>query len=322
MHILMMSEVIKNFPKQFKYRPKIEGGKLKKYKKFLVCGMGGSPQSAHVLKSVMPNLDLTIHKDYGMPAGDWRRTLVVVVSYSGNTEESISALEEAKKQELPIAIIAVGGKLIELAKTYQIPYIQIPDTGIQPRSATGFLFLALLKVMKLNDLIKDSKTLSKTLQPAASEQTGRDLAEKIRSTVPVVYASTANFPLAYMWKIKLNETGKTPAFYNIFPELNHNEMTGFDIKDATKQLSDKFHFIFLKDQEDHPQVQKRFEVTKRLYQDRGLPVEVIELSGTNRLERIFTSLLLADWTSLYRAQGYGLESEQVPMVEEFKKLIA
>src|SRR3989338_7534914 len=124
-----------------------------------------------------------------------------------------------------------------------------------------------------------------------------------------------------MWKIKFNETGKIPAFYNVFPELNHNEMTGFDIKDATRALSEKFHFIFLKDPEDLDKNQRRMSITEKLYQYRGLKVSTVGLSGNNRQERVFSALILSDWTAFYTARSYGLEAEQVPMVEEFKKLM-
>ncbi len=120
----------------------------------------------------------------------------------------------------------------------------------------------------------------------------------------------------------MNETGKIPAFSNVFPELNHNEMTGFDRKGKTKDLSGKFCFIFLSDNADHPQNRKRFEVTKRLYEERGLVVHSLPLQGTTRSEKIFSSLLLADWVAYHTALQYGVEPEQVPMVEEFKKLIA
>jgi len=317
----MMDQAILDFPKQFKYRPKIEGGKLRKYKKFLVCGMGGSAQPAQVLKSIMPEADLTVHKDYGIPAGDWKKTLVIAMSYSGYTEETVSSLEEAVSKQMPALAIATGGRLIDFAKTKGVPYILIPDIGIQPRCATGFLLVALLKGLKLNDLLKQFKGLAQSLRSKDWEQKGKDLAEKLKNSVPVIYASARNFPLAYMWKIKFNETGKIPAFYNVFPELNHNEINGFDVKDVSRQLSQSLYFIFLKDQNDHEKIKRRMEVTKKLYQDRGLPVEVLEFSGDNALQKIFSSLVLADWAAYYTAEGYGLESEQVPMVEEFKKLI-
>ncbi|MDP3741509.1 MAG: bifunctional phosphoglucose/phosphomannose isomerase [bacterium] len=345
----MMNDAIKNFAKQFKYRPKIQGGKIKKYKKFVIAGMGGSHLAAGILKTIKPELDITIHRDYGLPKiGDLSRpsatlsrpgegkgrgrTLVIASSYSGNTEETISAFEEAVKFELPIAAIAIGGKLLELAKKYDVPYVQMPDTGIQPRSALGFSLLALLKVMKQNDLLKEVRGLAGILSPLQFEEQGKALAQKLKNKVPVIYASAKNYSLAYNWKIKFNETGKIPAFYNTFPELNHNEMTGFDPVKSREaglpsaefnraSLQDKFHIIMLKDSHDHPQIQKRMEVIAKLFQDRGLPVEILELRGGSKLEQIFSSLILADWTAFYTAEGYGLESEQVPMVEEFKRLI-
>ncbi|MBI2506768.1 MAG: bifunctional phosphoglucose/phosphomannose isomerase, partial [Candidatus Colwellbacteria bacterium] len=139
--------------------------------------------------------------------------------------------------------------------------------------------------------------------------------------IPIIYSSRRNIALAYNWKIKFNETGKAPAFYNTFPELNHNEMTGFDVQETTRELSDKMFFIFLKDEDDHPKITKRMEVLERLYRDRKLSVAVVSLEGNSKMEKIFNSLTLADWTAYYTAKRYNVEPEQVPMVEEFKKLL-
>ena len=121
--------------------------------------------------------------------------------------------------------------------------------------------------------------------------------------------------------MKFNEDTKIPAFYNIFPELNHNEMNGFDVVPATKNLSDKFHFIFLRDKNDHPQISKRMKILEKLYQKRKLAVTVLELKGKNIWEKIFSNLILADFTAFYLAKSYDIAPEPVPMVEEFKKLI-
>ena len=126
---------------------------------------------------------------------------------------------------------------------------------------------------------------------------------------------------AYNWKIKFNESAKIPSFLNVFPELNHNEMTGFDVIGATKELSGKLVILLLKDANDHPRIQKRMEVLLRLYKERGIQVEVKEFVGENLQERIFSSLVLADWTAWYTAKEYGTEPEEVPMIEEFKKRI-
>ncbi|MDP4001346.1 MAG: bifunctional phosphoglucose/phosphomannose isomerase [bacterium] len=320
-----MIDAIKAFPKQFEYKPKVENSeRLDKHDKFVVVGMGGSALSGGLLKIFLPGIDVLIHKSYGLPQlseDDLKQRLVIASSYSGNTEETIDALSQAIKNDLDVAVIASGGKMIELAKENNVPYVVIPDTGIQPRMALGFNLLGLLKLMDFEDFLSSASELSKHLEASASEKQGKELATKMKDHVPIIYGSDDNMAVIYNWKIKFNETGKIPAFFNVVPELNHNEMTGFDTQDSSKHLSEKFYFIFLKDQDDDSRIQKRMKVLQKLYEDRGLPVEVIEMKGSSKLEKVFTSLLLADWAALYIAELYGLEAEQVPMVEEFKKLI-
>jgi len=117
-------------------------------------------------------------------------------------------------------------------------------------------------------------------------------------------------------------TGKIPAFYNVFPESNHNEMTGFDAVEKAKPLLKNFHIIFLRDKTDHLRIQKRMEVVESLYKDRGLPVTKVALNTENIFLKIFESTLTADWTAYYTSQIYGADPSEVPMVEELKKLIA
>jgi len=330
-----MKDAILNFAKQFEFNPVIVNpDNFKPAKKFIVCGMGGSSQAADIIKAVWPDMDILIRKDYGLPPLPEKQlqgSLMIASSYSGNTEEPIEFFVQAKKLNLNLIAISIGAKLLELAKKFAVPYIQIPDTKIQPRSALGFSIRAMLKAMGQEDRLAEVGQLAKTLKPRDYEAGGQDLAKKTKGFVPIIYASSQNFPVAYVWKIKLNETGKIPAFYNVIPELNHNEMNGFSAKggpaaggnvsEEINQLSEKFYFIILKDPEDNPKIIRRMEVIQKLYKDRGLPVETIDLTGENKLARIFSSLLVADWFALHTAEQYGLESEQVPMVEEFKKLI-
>lgn len=320
-----MDKAIRDFPKQFEFEPGIVNGeKLKKYRQYIVCGMGGSAKPAELLKDYLPELDLTVSSDYGLPPlaqGNLKSSLIILSSYSGNTEEVLEAWQQAKKIKLDLLVISVGGELLKLARDNSLPYIKLPDTGIQPRSALGFSFLALLKACGQNNLLKDAKVLRKVLVAEDYEEQGKSLAKKIKGKVPVIYASTNYQAVAFTWKIKFNETGKIPAFYNVLPELNHNEMTGFDVKDSSRTLSQKFLFIFLVDKDGSPRHQQRFAVLKKLYEDRGLPVEVINITGPTKLAKMFSSLILADWAAFYTAKIYGLEAEQVPMVEEFKKLI-
>jgi len=328
-----MYEAIKNFNKQFLYEPEIINKEnLVKKSEFVVIGMGGSALAPLLLKTWKPNLDILIHRDYNLPhisEEKLKNKLIILSSYSGNTEEVIDAFLKAKENKLDMAVISVGGKLLSLAKENNVPYIELPNTGIQPRMALGFSIKSFLKLLGEENELKNISELATILKPADYEENGKTLAKKLKNNVPVIYASNSNLSLAYNWKIKLNETGKIPAFYNVLPELNHNEMTGFSAgggsafggDDSTKELSNKFYFIILKDLEDNPKILKRMIVLEKLYKDRNLKVETIEIKNENIWHKIFSSLLLADWTAYYTALEYGLEPEQVPMVEEFKKLI-
>ncbi len=324
----MMKEAIKNFPQQFKYRPVIiNKNKLADRKKFIVLGMGGSNLAPELLKMRDPFLDIHSHRNYGLPkipSGVLRESLVIASSYSGNTEETVDGFQEARKRRLSLAAIATGGKLLVLAKKYRIPYIQLPATDIQPRMALGYATLGLTALMNLRSLEKELRELESALDVFAAEKKGKLLAKKMFGRAPVIYSSLNNAAIAYNWKIKFNETGKTPAFANNFPELNHNEMAGFGTTGAarnTSNVSNNFHFVFLSDKDDRPQIRKRMALTARLYRKRGLPVEIIPLSGPPTFRKIFNSLLLADWTAYHTAKIYKAESEKVSLIEELKKLM-
>lgn len=321
----MMEQAIKNFARQFAFEPSVENGRsLKPSRRFLVVGMGGSHLAADIIKTYDPKIDLYIHRDYGVPKFSpdvLNESLIICSSYSGNTEEVISAFSEAVSKKLNLAAISVGGRLIELAQQDSVPFVKMPDTGIQPRSALGFSLRGLLKLMGQDEALAQTSRLAATLDPLSFKQRGEALARRIFGKVPVVYSSQRNFSVAYNWKIKFNETGKIPAFYNVFPELNHNEMSGFDLKEATRPLASRFHFIFLKDASDHPRLQNRMQVLEGQLKQRGLGVESLELKGDDVFYKIFSSLVLADWTALATAEKYGLDPERVPMIEEFKKLI-
>jgi glucose/mannose-6-phosphate isomerase len=322
---MAMQEAIKNFPKQFEYKPDIEnGGKLKKYRKFIVLGMGGSNLAPELFRVRDPHLDIQSYRGYGLPALDpkvLKESLIIANSYSGNTEETLDGFKAALKKKYPVAAISTGGKLMDLARKNKVPYIQMPSTGIQPRIALGYSLKGLAEFMGNKKLSAELSAAAKTLRPHELERAGKALAKKLKGHVPVIYSSLRNEPIVYNWKIKFNETGKIPAYANTFSELNHNEMTGFDVTDTTRDLSKVFYFIFLKDADDNQRITKRMNITERLYRERGLPVEVIILSGKSPFQKILSDLVLADWTAYHTAKEYNVEAEQVPMVEEFKKLI-
>jgi glucose/mannose-6-phosphate isomerase len=319
-----MLEDLKNFADQFVWAPKIINKKnYKPAKKIIVLGMGGSNHATELLQA-QTDLNIIAHRNYGLPKlsdKELKEFLIIADSYSGNTEEVIDGLKVALNKKLNILVIATGGKLIKLAKTKNLAYIQIPGQGGQPRLGLGWQTRALLKAVNLTQNLKETEVLAKSLKSIKYQNQGKKLASKLKNKIPVIYASDYNRPLAYNWKIKFNENTKIPAFYNVFPELNHNEMNGFDVINATRKLSADFYFIFLEDKTDPPRVQKRMQITKKLYRSKKLPVITLPLKNQSVWHKIFSNLILADWTSYYLAKNYGIDPEPVPMVEKFKKLI-
>lgn len=321
-----MEEAIKKFATQFNFEPEIQNAEqLKKTDSFVLAGMGGSHLAAGLFKMHDPDFDLYIHRDYGLPPlshKKFNQSLFIASSYSGNTEEVLDFATQAYEKKYAVAVIALAGKLIEFAKEKKLPYIQLPDVGIQPRSALGFSLVALAKITNNTKLLSDLRVLSMHINPLGKEAEGEKLAKILAHKIPVIYSSRAQVSLGYTWKITFNETAKIPSFYNIFPELNHNEMTSFDAIETTKPLSSTFHFIFLVSSHDHPKNKKRAEITKTMLEERGFPTTTINIDGGSFWENVFNNILVANWTALYLSRLYGTESEHVPMIEDFKKRIA
>ncbi len=319
-----MEKAIRDFGSQFDYVPEIFNKEnLKPFNKIVVLGMGGSNLAPGILNIIDPKLDLYIHRDYGIPEKEdsfFENSLIIASSYSGNTEEVLVGLEEAIAKGLNISVISAGGKLIEIAKEKKLPFIEIPNTGIQPRSALGFSFIAFSYLVNSQIAIKEINDVKGKINPTTFEIEGKKLAEKISGKTPIIYSSNKNLAIAYNWKIKFNETGKIPAFYNVLPEMNHNEMTGFDLNEKTKIYEDRFIPIFLIDETDNQKIIKRMQVVKEIYENKNIECIEINFKGNSCLG-VFGSLLLADWTAYYMATNNGAESNDVPMVEDFKRKI-
>jgi glucose/mannose-6-phosphate isomerase len=309
---------------------KVEG----KFKSVTISGMGGSALPANLLRIYLNHL---FHQDssannrfavyqnrfYNLPPEAYDGSLNIISSYSGNTEETVSSFEEALKNNLTCIGLAAGGKVIEMCKTHNIPFVQMPPAEkiLQPRMATPCNFAALFEILVKSGMVEDkrnefedtSKKLQDNLEGFRSQ--GEEIAKEIKGKTPVVYASTKFKSLAMIWKIMLNENAKTPAFWNYFPELNHNEMLGFTNPQG------KFNLLILRDGQDHPRNLKRVEVTSNLLKDYGLESTIIDMPEGSILFRIFGTLQIGCWASYYLALEYGVDPTPVEMVEKLKDLL-
>ncbi len=332
-----LRQVIIDFPDQFGQGLEI-GKNIKlqgKFNSVTVSGMGGSALPADLFRIYSNNLlkahqdykhfEINVNRYYSLPPESYSSsTLNLISSYSGNTEETISSLEEAHTSSMSFIGLSSGGKIEELCKQYDAPHVKlpIPDPSFQPRMGTGYFFGAILQVLINHGLLPDVSqeliNLSEKLKidTEQREEEGKLLAKKIMGKTPIIYASPKYKPVAMVWKIKINENSKTPAFWNFFPELNHNEMVGFTNPQG------KFFVIMLKDPLDNQRNRKRYEATASLLSVKGIKSEILEMQGKTVFEKIFSSIALADWTSYYLALLYDQDPTPVDLVEEFKKIIA
>jgi len=303
------------------------------FKAIEVSGMGGSAWPINVLRVYLDDIykrDKTIKKlaiyqnrFYSLSREAYDNCLNIFSSYSGNTEETISSFEEAIANNLPSLGISSGGKIEQMCKENNLPHIKlpVPFENFQPRLGTGYFFAALVQLLINMNIIPDTRAEilegSKMLKANVElfEKTGNELAQKIKGKTPVIYSTTKYKPLALVWKIQINENAKTPAFWNFFPELNHNEMVGFTNPQA------KFIAIMLRDKSDHPRSLKRFEITANLLRKNGIEVEIIDNQQGDVFYKIFSSLLIGGFNSYYLALEYGSDPTPVDMVEELKKLL-
>jgi len=296
------------------------------------AGMGGSSLWA-MLSLSWPgySVPFEIWRRYDAPTYLSEKTLVIVNSYSGSTEETLSAMAAAEKANAQVVAVARGGKVIEIAKKNKYPYIMLPETP-QPRLGTLSGFKSLVTIMQSAGLIKQ-KDIEKILQKAAkflkhevaewapdvpvSKNPAKQLALEIAGTTPIIYAGTAMMPAAYKWKIAFNEAAKNVAWYNEVPEFSHNEFVSWSSHPVDKPYS----VIDLRSSFEHPRVKKRFELTERLLSGKRPHAHTVEAEGSNALEQMLYLTIFGDFVSIYVALLNGLDPTPLELVDKFKEAL-
>jgi glucose/mannose-6-phosphate isomerase len=294
------------------------------------AGMGGSALAALVSLSWPGySLPFEIVRSYSIPAYVSDTTFFIASSYSGNTEETLSALGEAEKKNAHIVVITSGGKLAELAQAKNYPLVVLPG-GLQPRHAVLYNFRALLTLLEQAGVVKSDSIeteLGATAQflkgklaawaptvPTAQNQAKQIALECIGRSI-VIYGGPLFFPAAYKWKISFNENAKHIAWCNQYSEFNHNEFLGW-----TKQPVDKpYTVIDFRSKLEHPQIQKRFEISAKLLSGvRPDPIVVIP-EGETLLEQLLWTIALGDFVTLYTALLNNINPTPVDLIEKLKK---
>lgn len=304
---------------------KIEGD----FDSIILAGLGGSGHPGDLLNALgICHVPLHVHRDYDLPLeslakAGFKKPLVICSSYSGNTEETLTAYTAAQNKNVPVIVSSSGGTLQQSAERDHVPFIKIDFPSMQPRHTLFAAFTGIYTALRNSGLVDNIDAhlhaAATMLQEktAALEIPSQELVEKIKGKTPVFISSESLGFAAKNFKIQTNENAKYPAFWNTFPELNHNEMVGFSkLKDTNNP--NQFIAILFHDVTDHPRTVTRMAVTASLYKEWG--VEVIEFTaeGASKLEKLFYTITLGLWTTYHLALAYNLDPVPVDAVENFK----
>jgi glucose/mannose-6-phosphate isomerase len=314
-------------PSQLRYGFGTDIGGEYKPQNVVLAGMGGSALGANLFIGwTSPGLPVAVTRHYDIPGFVGKRTLFIASSYSGNTEETLSALAQAESAGAKIVAIASGGRLADLAREKSYPLFELPG-GLQPRMAVFYSFRALAELFEalglMSDLTAQLETAAHFMEQAqtawqpdvpTAQNPAKEIAEEIAGKTPVIYAGPRLSPVAYKWKISINETAKNAAFYNQWPEFNHNEMVGW----TSHPVEKPFAPIELLSSFEHERVLKRFTISNRLLSGRMPHPLQIQAEGNSLLEHMLWTVLLGDYVSIYLALINNVDPTPVEIIEKLK----
>jgi glucose/mannose-6-phosphate isomerase len=293
----------------------------------VLAGMGGSAWPALTLTSwAEPNVPFEVVRNYTLPAYVGPNTLFISSSYSGNTEETLSALHEAEERGAQIVILTAGGKLADIASEKQYPLFKIPS-GIQPRMATFYFLAAFVRILRAcklteadptelsaaGDWIKTQSEQWSAVVPTDKNQ-AKQIALELMGKTPIIYSGPKLWPAANKWKICMNENAKNTAWANQFPEYNHNEFIGW----SSHPVDKPFAVVEIRSNLEHPRVQKRFEVSERLLSGKRPAPLILTPAGDTVLQQLLWSFVLGDFVTIYLALLNGVNPTPVDLVEKLK----
>jgi glucose/mannose-6-phosphate isomerase len=297
-----------------------------KFSSIVFCGLGGSAISGDLLSDYLSEelrIPMIVVRGYNLPSFVNKESLVIISSYSGNTEETISCIKQAVIKKSKIVVITSGGMIGDIASSNNIPFIKISG-GLQPRYALGLSFFSLLKIFQELGLADESSNTKKIIdlwQKKGSEFSTENniaikTAEQIIGFIPVIYSSEYLSSTGYRLKSQFNENGKLHAFQHNIPEMNHNEIIGWE---SYKEKQFLVKVIYLIDKEFHPQNLRRFEILKEMISEQNVEVITLTSSEENKKVRIMDLIFLADWISFYTSVLRGFDPSEIDFIHRMKQ---
>lgn len=291
----------------------------------LILGMGGSGISgviaSRMLAATSP-VPILANSDYSIPGWVGPKTLIIACSYSGNTEETLIALKEAQERGAKVVAITSGGQLGALADTHGWPSVRFPG-GQPPRSQFGYAFTSVFHVLHAAGLASDSQReafgrvgdhLAEGQENAISR--AESLAELLAGRKVMLYSDASQEGLIIRWKQQLNENSKILCSHHVFPEMNHNELVGWE------SGGEEIIAIVIQTPEDHPRTRSRMEVCMEIFREQGADVVVIEGDGNDSVLRFFDLVHVGDWASLLLAERAGVDPVDIRNIERLKDALS
>jgi glucose/mannose-6-phosphate isomerase len=299
--------------------------------KVVILGMGGSGISGALVKNLMyldADIPVFIHRDYGIPGFVDNKTLVIAVSYSGNTEEILDSFVAAYSKGAKLFAITTGGKLESLSKKYRVPLFKF-EYNSQPRASAGYTFSAILGIFKkigiykdiyqkdIDDVIEILKKQIEIFKPDSPirKNLSKQIANDIYEHIPIIWAGGNLEETARRWKCQMNENAKNSSYYEVLPELNHNSICDFDFP-----IPKKLFVLILKSKFYFDRVYKRIEISQDLLNQKQIPNKLIEIENANSLlSEILSFLILGDYVSFYLATLHNVDPTPVNAIKNFKE---
>jgi glucose/mannose-6-phosphate isomerase len=295
----------------------------------LITGMGGSGIGANLVESLtfgkIP-IPISVCKGYIIPQFVSPHTLFIACSYTGNTEETLAAIHKAMLKRAHIVCITSGGKMLELAKEYNFPYIRIPDGSSTARAMLGFMIVSLLYALYHTNLIgaaftKETENAIEYLDRGekAIQSEAEIIAKKLKGKFPFIYCDGRLLAMATRFQQQLNENSKQIAHVNTFPEMNHNEIVGWRFPENILQQA---QVIYLYSDHDHERVEKRLEICRELFEKRSNTIIDIVAEGASLLEQYYYLIHLTDWISYFLAKENQVDPDPEDAIAYLKDELA
>jgi glucose/mannose-6-phosphate isomerase len=294
--------------------------------------MGGSAIGGELLKDWLydeSSIPIEVCRDYALPAYVDEESLVIAVSYSGETEETLSAFLQAVKRGCMVVTVASGGHLQSFSRRLGTPHVPIPQ-GFHPRAAIAYLFFPLVKIAEKVGVYDNPREVEKSLDALCrvsqqnalavplEDNKAKKLASDVADAIPIFYGFRQYSAVARRLKCQFNENSKVPSKFDVFPELNHNEVVGWE---APNRLTKIFSAVFIRDPAEPPEIRQRIETTKQIIAPKVSKVLEIQAEGRHRLARMLTAMYIGDFASLYLAVLRGVDPAPTKTIAHLKQEI-